>query len=213
MAVAPSRPCTSPNFRRFWGKSCLRVPIGRCQRCGRRLRARHPDQTSDALGAAPAQVGLRAMALAVQLNKTVGASMGKTAAIVGQVSGTKPTAGGLSQALARGAKQANPTYEALMEAVRESPVVAPDETGWRVGGRSQWLWAFVGRDVTVYRIQPGRGFGQAAAVLGAPPAVHRGRVPKLHGSSAPPLSGAAADGPRRRSAGAARRSGGCCWMA
>ncbi len=106
------------------------------------------------------------MALAVQLNKTVGASMGKTAAIVGQVSGTKPTAGGLSQALARAAKQANPTYEALMEAVRESPVVAPDETGWRVGGRSQWLWAFVGRDVTVYRIQPGRGFGQAAAVLG-----------------------------------------------
>ena len=146
--------------------SRFRVHIGRCQRCGRRVQARHPEQTSDALGAAAAQVGPRAVALAVQLNKTVGASMGKTAAIVRQVSGIALTPGGLSQALARAAKQATPTYDALVDAVRESSVVAPDETGWRVGGRLQWLWAFVGRDVTVYRIQPGRGFQQAAAVLG-----------------------------------------------
>lgn len=66
----------------------------------------------------------------------------------------------------RTAKQAAPTYDALVEAVRHSPVVAPDETGWRVGGRLQWLWTFVGDQVTVYRIQPGRGFRQAAAVLG-----------------------------------------------
>lgn len=144
----------------------FRVHIGHCQRCGRRVQARHPEQTSDALGAAAAQVGPRALALAVQLNKTVGASMGKTAAIVRQVSGIALTPGGLSQALARAAKQASPTYEALIDAIRQSPVVAPDETGWRVGGRSQWLWAFVGDNVTVYRIQPGRGFGQAAAVLG-----------------------------------------------
>jgi transposase len=46
-------------------------------------------------------------------------------------------------------------------------VVAPDETGWRVGGRRAWLWAFAGRQVTVYRIAAGRGFDDAAAVLGA----------------------------------------------
>jgi transposase len=142
------------------------VHIGRCQRCGRRIQARHPQQTSDALGAAAAQVGPRALALAVQLNKTIGASMVKTATILRQVSGITLTAGGLSQALDRTAKQAAPTYDALVEAVRHSPVVAPDETGWRVGGRLQWLWTFVGDQVTVYRIQPGRGFTQAAAVLG-----------------------------------------------
>ncbi len=144
----------------------FQVHVGRCQRCGRRVQARHPEQTSDALGAAASQVGPRAVALVVQLNKTVGASMGKTAAILRQVSGIELTAGGLSQALARAAKQAKPTYDALVEAVRHSPVVAPDETGWRVAGRLQWLWAFVGHDATVYCIQPGRGFGQAAAVLG-----------------------------------------------
>jgi transposase len=99
-------------------------------------------------------------------SSTVGASMGKTAAMLRQVSGIDLTPGGLSQMLARAAKQASPTYDALVDAVRESSVVAPDETGWRVGGRLQWLWAFVGHDVTVYRIQPGRGFRQAAAVLG-----------------------------------------------
>lgn len=53
-----------------------------------------------------------------------------------------------------------------MVVVRHSPVVAPDETGWKVGGELQWLWAFVGDQVTVYRIQPGRGVKEAAAVLG-----------------------------------------------
>src|SRR5205823_8249558 len=42
----------------------------------------------------------------------------------------------------------------------------PDETGWKVGGRLWWLWVFVTRDVTVYAIQPGRGYAQAAAILG-----------------------------------------------
>ena len=45
-------------------------------------------------------------------------------------------------------------------------MVAPDETGWRVGGARAWLWAFVGAQVTVYRIAQGRGFKDAAAILG-----------------------------------------------
>jgi len=35
-----------------------------------------------------------------------------------------------------------------------------------VGGRLWWLWAFATPELTVYSIQPGRGFQQAAAVLG-----------------------------------------------
>ncbi len=54
----------------------------------------------------------------------------------------------------------------MIEAVRASPVVAPDETGWKVGGRVHWLWVFTGHAVTVYSIQPGRGFDEVAAILG-----------------------------------------------
>jgi transposase len=50
---------------------------------------------------------------------------------------------------------------------RQSLVNGVDETGWRVGGRSQWLWVAVSETITVYSILPGRGFAQAASVFGA----------------------------------------------
>ena len=53
-----------------------------------------------------------------------------------------------------------------MEQIRASPSVTPDETGWKVGGKLWWRWAFSSSQVTVYAIQPGRGFEQAAMVLG-----------------------------------------------
>ena len=54
-----------------------------------------------------------------------------------------------------------------MEKIRGSPAVTPDETGWKVGGQLWWMWVFSSPQVTVYAIQPGRGFEQAAGVLGA----------------------------------------------
>jgi transposase len=141
------------------------VQVGRCCGCGRRVQPRHPAQTSDALGAAGAQLGPRAVALAAWLSKGLGVPAGKIAALLGQL-GIAVTAGGVVQAVARAARRVQPTYQALAAGVRASPVVAPDETGWRVGGGKAWLWAFVGAQVTVYRIAQGRGFKDAAAILG-----------------------------------------------
>ncbi len=45
-------------------------------------------------------------------------------------------------------------------------MVYPDETGWREGGYSVWLWVFTNRSETVYSIQPGRGYAEASEVLG-----------------------------------------------
>jgi transposase len=42
--------------------------IGRCNRCGKRVQARHNEQTSDALGAASSQVGPTAKAWAAWLH-------------------------------------------------------------------------------------------------------------------------------------------------
>src|SRR3989442_10748510 len=77
------------------------------------------------------------------------------------------TPGGIVHALHRAARQATPTYTALIEPVRQSPMVVPDEPGWRVGEQLQWLWVGATTRTTVYAIQPGRGFEQAAALLGA----------------------------------------------
>jgi transposase len=144
----------------------FRVATGRCRCCRRRVQGRHLLQTSDALGAAGAQVGPNALALAAELSKELGLPASKVARLLAQLCGIAITAGGLYQALARLARAANATYGALVRAVRHSPAVAADETGWRVGGRRQWLWVFVGERVTVYLIAAGRGYEQAAVVLG-----------------------------------------------
>jgi transposase len=142
------------------------IAHGRCRGCGRRVRGRHGEQTSDALGACASQVGPRAVALAAQLHNELGLPVAKVARVLAELGGLRVTAGGLYGALHRQAKAAALTYRALIAGVRSSAAVAADETGWRVAGWRQWLWTFVGDGATVYLIAPGRGYEQAAIVLG-----------------------------------------------
>jgi transposase len=145
----------------------FRIHVGRCRRCRRRVQGRHPRQTSNAIGSAASQLGPRALALVTLLNKGLGLPYGKTATVLEQAFGLRVSRGGLCQAMERVADKVEPTYQALVAQVRGSPSVTPDETGWRVEGQLWWMWAFSTAQVTVYAIQPGRGFAQAAAILGA----------------------------------------------
>jgi transposase len=154
-------PVVRPQVRRF------DVHVGRCGDCGRRVQGRHPWQTSDALGAASTHLGPHAVALIVLLNKHFGLSHGKVAALLRDWFGLRVRPSGVTHALHRAARQAAPTYAALRDQIRGSPVVSPDETSWKVGGRLWWLWVFATARTVVYAIQDGRGFDEAAAVLGA----------------------------------------------
>jgi hypothetical protein len=80
------------------------LEIGRCVGCRRRIQPRHPEQTSDALGAAGVQVGPRAVALAVWASKGLGLPAAKVARLLGQL-GLQVSAGGVTQALARAARR------------------------------------------------------------------------------------------------------------
>lgn len=144
----------------------FRVHVGRCKGCGRRMQGRHPRQSSDAVGAAGSQLGPRAVALATKMNKGLGLSHGKTAELLETAFGLQVSRGGLAQAFARVARKAELTYEALIQQIRTAPSVTPDETGWKVGGKLWWMWAFSTAAATVYTIQPGRGYEQAVTVLG-----------------------------------------------
>jgi transposase len=153
-------PPVTPRIRRF------RIHIGLCLDCGRRVQGRHPLQTSDALGAASVHLGPRALTLAADLSKHIGTSFGKVRSIFRTTFCLSISRGGLSQALDRVGGTLAPTYQALVEQVQRSPVVAVDETGWKVGGYLLWLWAFVTPEITVYRIMDGRGYDEACEVLG-----------------------------------------------
>ena len=153
-------PVVRPVIREF------RVHVGACATCGRRVQGRHPLQTSDALGAAAVQIGPEAVALVVVLHKGFGLPLAHVVTLLRDRFGIRVTRGALGQVCARMATRATPTYEALCAQVCGSPVVSPDETGWKVAGTLHWLWAFATADTTVYAIRPGRGFVDAATILG-----------------------------------------------
>jgi transposase len=146
--------------------TCFHIHVGNCAECGKRIQGRDSRQTSDAIGAAASQVGPEALSLAALLNKDLGIPLGKTTRVLGKGFGLKLTPGGLSQALARIGTKCEPTYEDLVCQVRASASVTMDESGWKVGGWLWWLWAAVTEDTTVYGIMPGRGYDEAARLLG-----------------------------------------------
>ncbi len=76
------------------------------------------------------------------------------------------TRSGLVHAVHRAARQAQPTYAALCDQVRGSPVVAPDENSWKIAGHPHWLWTTTTRATTVYLILAGCGYPEAATLLG-----------------------------------------------
>ena len=143
------------------------IAVGHCCDCHRRVQGRHPLQTSDAVGVGNVQLGPEALTLAAILNKQMGLSLGHTRQVLFYGFGLEASRGGLYRALARMADRAVPTYDGLLENARQAPVNGMDETGWKVGGRLQWLHVTVSAQVTVYAILPGRGYEQATAILGA----------------------------------------------
>ena len=168
------------------------LQLGRWRGCRRRVQPRHPEQTSDALGAAGVQLGPRAVALAVWLSKGLGLPAAKVARLLDQL-GLQLTLGGVVQALHRAGRRAiqhgTRWWTASRPARSWRPVVASDETGWRVAGHRAWLWAFAGQGVVVYRIAQGRGFDDAKVVLGADYAgvLERDGWRPTAGSPAPPI--------------------------
>lgn len=142
------------------------VEIGHCESCRGHVQGRHPLQTSDALGAAQVQVGAQALTLAAHLTKQMGISHERTAQVLAWGYGLAVSRSALCRALERLGKKAQPTYQELQIAVRHSVVNRLDETSWRVAAHLQWLWVCVSDEVTLYAILPGRGFVQAASILG-----------------------------------------------
>jgi len=143
------------------------IAVGRCRECQRRLQGRHRLQTSDAVGVGSVQLGPEALTLAAILNKQMGLSLGHTRQVLSYGFGLEVSRGGLYRAMARMAGRAEPTYDGLVDTARQASVNGMDETGWKVGGRLQWLHVAVSAQVTVYAILPGRGYDQSVTMLGA----------------------------------------------
>jgi transposase len=143
------------------------IPVCRCQACHKRVQGRDPRQTSDALGAAAVQLGSDALALAVQMNKGLGMPHADVAAVLKDGFQLRVNRSTVCRAVERVARRGEATWHALRDAARRSPVNSIDETGWNVAAQLRWLWVVVNEQITFCDILPGRGFAQAASLLGA----------------------------------------------
>lgn len=140
------------------------IEIGRCRDCGRRVQPRHPDQASDALGAAGAQIGPQAKAFACWLHYELGLSFAKCAQVLARF-GIEVSASALVQACAKIGADLAATVDAIRSEVNAATTVTADETGWRVDADSWWLWVATCDTATIYAICQGRGQTDVQAVL------------------------------------------------
>jgi transposase len=123
-------------------------------------------QTSDALGAAAAQLGPDGQAAVALLNKRLGLSHGKVVGCLSELFGIPLTRGGSAQVVLRAARRCEGAYQEIREATRASPRLRADETGWRIGGWPAWLHAWVGEQATCYAIDPSRSADRLEEVIG-----------------------------------------------
>lgn len=142
------------------------VEVGFCPCCGKRVQGQHPEQTSQALGAAAHTLGPRAIATAADCKYRLGLPFRKTADLFDRYFGLSCCAGALSQATARLADAGAGVRDVLKLQLSGYHAVHADETSWWIGGDKNWLHTFATEDIVIFSVG-GRGNDVAWDVLGA----------------------------------------------
>jgi len=156
----PAQP--QPEVRRY------EVEIRRCQRCGRKVRGQHPEVAADQQGATAHRVGPRVKALAHILHYVHGVPVRKTPGILEDLTGVRVSQGAITQdAMKRTAGEVGARYEQLRGSVPKQAVVHTDDTGWRVGGGTAFLMAFVNSALAVYQIRGRHRNEEVRELIGA----------------------------------------------
>jgi hypothetical protein len=104
-----------------------------------------------------ADIGHRTVVLSAFLHYSVGVSIGQVQQLLDGQFQTHLSAGGLVDAWQRLATVLEPWYVQIAEEAKASAVLHADETGWRMNGRTWWLWCFANRTTCYYMIDPSRG--------------------------------------------------------
>jgi transposase len=102
-------------------------------------------------------LGNRTVTLSAWLHYGLGVTTRQIVDVFNQHLKLKITDGGLTQMWHRLAHVLAPWYEQIHRHCLDAGVLFADETGWRVEGRTWWLWCFTTRDATFYLIDPSRG--------------------------------------------------------
>jgi FtsZ-binding cell division protein ZapB len=138
---------------------CRRFHYGYCQRCKKVVYARK-DETP-----AKDRIGTEVRAICGYMRR-LGLTYRKAARFVRDVFDIDITHPSLLSFNTEQAQNGTPLYEGIKQAIRHSPSVNADETGWRVNGNNHWLWIFANKDAALYHIDESRGGKVVSNILG-----------------------------------------------
>lgn len=141
------------------------VQVGYCPCCQQRVQGTHPEQTSQALGAANHALGPRLIGTAADMKYRLGLPFRKVADFFGQAFGIDCAASTLCRAVERLAERSRGLLDVLKLQLPGRKVVHVDETGWWLGGESRYLHVFGVDDIVIFQVG-GRSNDIALDLLG-----------------------------------------------
>jgi transposase len=124
----------------------------RCGRCGTEARACFPAGVT-----APAQYGARIRAMVVYLQHYQLLPEDRLAELLGDLFGVSLVPATIARMGRSHARHLQGIVATIRELVKSAPVKHMDETGLRVGGRTQWLHVASTARLTFYRVSERRG--------------------------------------------------------
>ncbi|MBI4372053.1 MAG: IS66 family transposase [Elusimicrobia bacterium] len=148
--IPPTRPrVTQHVIPRYWCRACRKLV--------------EPKVTQAFPGCV---LGNNLVAFSCWLHYGMGVTVDKVVTMLNVACHFKVTAGGLIQAWQRLADHLEIDYKQLRKIAKHSPVLHADETGWRLSGKTHWLWCFTQDRLAYYTIARSRGSPVVRKVLG-----------------------------------------------
>jgi transposase len=132
--------CTEHTVHRDW-----------CRRCKKRVEPRIPEALPGST------LGNHVLTLSAWLHYGLGNTLSQVVEVFNYHLQLKLSPGGLIQQWYRLQEILYPWYEQIQAEALQSAVLHADETGWRVDGKSHWLWCFSNPRLTYYMIDRRRG--------------------------------------------------------
>ena len=129
-----------------------RAHLCACAKCGAQCQADFPEGVT-----APVQYGARITALAVYLRTCHFIPEDRLAELLQDLFGIGISTATIAAMEQRKAKELAPVAEAIGGKVKQAPVKHMDETGYRIGGATQWLHVAATVFLTFYRTSAKRG--------------------------------------------------------
>ena len=132
------------------------LEVGRCDVCGRDVRATHPEVAADQRGASAHRLSAEVYCLAHSLHYDLGIPVRKVPEVLRLTTGLSISQSALTRDALRVTRKEgvlHQQYQQLRDDVQQQPYVQQDDTGWRIHGQPAWLQVFKTPHSVVYQIR------------------------------------------------------------